>query len=114
MVIKITVCFSLLLLWTCNAVAQSPFYEGKTIRIMVGYPAGTTHDTWARLAAQYMGKYIAGNPNFVASKDRRRLVVAAKCERVAKPDGLTQSTFHAALDFKQLTDARKFNSSGRR
>ena len=45
MAMKIAVGFSLLLLWTCNASAQSPFYDGKTIRIIVGYPAGTTHDT---------------------------------------------------------------------
>ena len=65
MVMKILVVFSLLLLWTCGAIAQGPFYDGKTIRIIVGYPAGTTHDTWARLAGQYMSKYIPSSPGFV-------------------------------------------------
>jgi tripartite-type tricarboxylate transporter receptor subunit TctC len=104
MVIKITVCFSLLLLWTCDSVAQGPFYEGKTIRIIVGYPAGTTHDTWARLAAQYMSKYIAGNPNFVVQSmtGAGSMVAANYVYGIAKPDGLTLGTFNAALYFEQL------------
>ena len=104
MVIKITVCFSLLLLWTSNSFAQSPFYEGKTIRIIVGYPAGTTHDTWARLSAQYMSKYIAGNPNFVVQSmtGAGSMVAANYVYGVAKPDGLTLGTFNAALYFEQL------------
>jgi hypothetical protein len=36
-----------ILLWCQNLPAQSPFYQGKTINIIVGYPAGTTHDIWA-------------------------------------------------------------------
>jgi tripartite-type tricarboxylate transporter receptor subunit TctC len=104
MVIKITVCFSLLLLWTCDSVAQGPFYEGKTIRIIVGYPAGTTHDIWARLAAQYMSKYIAGNPNFVVQSmtGAGSMVAANYVYGIAKPDGLTLGTFNAALYFEQL------------
>ena len=43
-------------LWSHDVVAQTSFYEGKTVKIIVGYPAGTTHDTWARLSAQYMNK----------------------------------------------------------
>jgi len=33
--------------------AQSSFFEGKSIRLIVGYPAGTTHDIWARTVAPY-------------------------------------------------------------
>jgi tripartite-type tricarboxylate transporter receptor subunit TctC len=104
MAMKITVGFSLLLLWTCNALAQSPFYEGKTIRIIVGYPAGTTHDTWARLAGQYMSKYIPGSPGYIVQSmtGAGSMVAANYVYGIAKPDGLTLGTFNAALYFEQL------------
>ncbi len=47
------------------AQAQTPYFQGKTIRIVTGYPAGDVNDLWPRLIAQYMAKYIPGNPNFV-------------------------------------------------
>jgi tripartite-type tricarboxylate transporter receptor subunit TctC len=104
MVRKITTVLFVSLLWPWNALAQSPFYEGKTIRIVVGYPAGTTHDTWARLAAQYMSKYIPGNPNFVVQSmtGAGSMVAANYVYGIAKPDGLTLGTFNAALYFEQL------------
>lgn len=55
----------LLLFAPSTGEAQTPFFEGKTIRIIVGYPAGTTHDTWARLVGQHMKKYLAGGPDFL-------------------------------------------------
>jgi tripartite-type tricarboxylate transporter receptor subunit TctC len=104
MATKIMLAFPLLLLWTSNAIAQSSFYEGKTIRIIVGYPAGTTHDTWARLAGQYMSKYIPGAPAFVVQSmtGAGSLVAANYVYGMAKPDGLTLGTFNAALYFEQL------------
>jgi tripartite-type tricarboxylate transporter receptor subunit TctC len=36
------------LLWNSEATAQTPYFQGKTIRIIVGYPAGSSHDPWAR------------------------------------------------------------------
>jgi hypothetical protein len=46
------------------AYAQTPsFYEGKTIRIVIG--SGGLYDLWARLLAKHMPKHIAGNPNMI-------------------------------------------------
>lgn len=36
--------------------AQTPFFEGKTIRIVVGLPAGDFYDNYAPLLAAYVGK----------------------------------------------------------
>ena len=104
MVIKTPAVLLLLLLWSPAVLAQSPFYEGKTIRVIVGYPAGTTHDTWARLAAQYMSKYIPGNPGFIVQSmtGAGSMVAANYVYSIAKPDGLTLGTFNAALYFEQL------------
>jgi tripartite-type tricarboxylate transporter receptor subunit TctC len=49
---------------TANAQAQ-PFYQGKTIRIVVGFTPGGFYDRWARLLARYMTKYIPGNPEMI-------------------------------------------------
>jgi tripartite-type tricarboxylate transporter receptor subunit TctC len=38
-----------------NLQAQAPFYQGKTIRIIVGNLAGDAYDLWARIFAQHMG-----------------------------------------------------------
>ena len=41
------------------------FYNGKTVRIIVGSTPGGFYDRWARLLSRYLPKYIPGNPNFV-------------------------------------------------
>ncbi|MDP9129171.1 MAG: hypothetical protein M3N35_02185, partial [Candidatus Binatota bacterium] len=46
--------------------AQAPFYQGKTITIIVGYLAGDGYDIWARLLVAHMGKHIPGNPGMIA------------------------------------------------
>jgi hypothetical protein len=45
--------------------AQDSFYQGKTIRINVGYLPGDNHDPWARADGRFMAKHISGNPDFV-------------------------------------------------
>jgi tripartite-type tricarboxylate transporter receptor subunit TctC len=101
---KISLAVLLFSLWSHDVLAQTSFYEGKTVRIIVGYPAGTTHDIWARLSAQYMSKYIPGNPNFVVQSmtGAGSMVAANYVYGIAKPDGLTLGTFNAALYFEQL------------
>jgi tripartite-type tricarboxylate transporter receptor subunit TctC len=51
-----------LTVWNTEAGAQTSYFQGKTIRFLVGYPAGSTHDLWARLVGPHMTKYIPGNP----------------------------------------------------
>ena len=50
------------LAWSSNLLAQTSFFEGKTVRILVGFSPGGAYDLWARLIAQHMGKYVPGNP----------------------------------------------------
>ena len=42
-----------------------PFYEGKTIYIIVGFGPGGGYDFYSRLLARYLGKYIPGHPRTV-------------------------------------------------
>jgi tripartite-type tricarboxylate transporter receptor subunit TctC len=47
--------------------AQTPeqFYDGKTIELVIGYPPAGSNDTYARLLARHLGKYIPGNQSVV-------------------------------------------------
>ena len=56
---------SLAALLLAPARAQQPFYQGKTIRIIVGASAGGGYDTYSRTLARHMGKHIPGNPTLV-------------------------------------------------
>ncbi len=53
----------LLLLSSAVALAQTPYYQGKTITFIVGSGAGTAYDMYSRLLANHIGKHIAGNPS---------------------------------------------------
>ena len=88
--------------------AQAPYYEGKTIRIVVGYPAGSAHDQWGRLIAPYLTKFISGNPNVIVQNmaGAGSMVAANYIWGIAKPDGSSLGIVNAALYFDQLL-ARK-------
>ena len=47
------------------AQAQEPFYKGKTIDLIIGYPTGGSNDVYARLLSTHLGKHIPGNPAVV-------------------------------------------------
>ena len=50
---------------TQRAAAQDPFYNGKTVTIVVGYSAGGGYDQYARLVARHLGRHIPGTPNVI-------------------------------------------------
>ena len=88
-----------------SANAQAPFYQGKTIRIVVGYQGGDTHDLWARAYARHMGKHIPGNPDLVVQNmpGAGSMIAANHVYNVAKPDGLTLGSIAPGLYLAQLT-----------
>lgn len=97
------------------------FYDGKTIRIVVGYAPGGGYDFYARLLARYMGKYVPGNPAFVVENmpGAGSLASANYLYKLAKPDGLTLGHFSGslfplqAMGQKEITfDAAKFEHVG--
>ena len=53
-------------MWSSEHVCYAQdFYAGKTIRIVVGFPAGGGFDTYSRILARHINKYIPGNPTVV-------------------------------------------------
>ena len=71
--------------------AEQPFYAGKTLRILSGFPAGGTIDLSARLFARYLPKFIPGNPTVIVQtmSGAGGQVAANYAYGVIKPDGLT-------------------------
>ncbi|HXV48794.1 MAG TPA: tripartite tricarboxylate transporter substrate-binding protein [Candidatus Binatia bacterium] len=86
------------------AAAQTPYFQGKTIRIVVGYPAGSAHDLWGRMIAPQLSKHLAGNPTTVVQNmpGAGSMTATNYIYGVAKPDGLTLGINNAALYFEQL------------
>ena len=92
-----------------NALAQAPFYQDKTLRIVAGYGAGSVDDAWTRMIAQYLVKYIPGNPNIVVQNmpGAGAMIAANYVYKVAKPDGLTLGGIRAGLYFDQLVGRKE-------
>jgi tripartite-type tricarboxylate transporter receptor subunit TctC len=99
----------------------APFYEGKTIRIIVGTAPGGGYDTYTRLLARHFGKYIPGGPTIIVDNmpGAGGLVSANHLFKVTKPDGLTIGHFVGGQFLQQLLgksgiefDALKFEYIG--
>jgi tripartite-type tricarboxylate transporter receptor subunit TctC len=94
--------------WTLSLLqvssAQSNFYEGKTIRIVVGFSPGGGYDALARMLSRHMPKYIPGRPTILVENmtGAASLLAANHMYRVAKPDGLTMGHFSGGFSYSQL------------
>ena len=67
MTAAVAVALSLLPALAARASAQTAdaFYKGKQIRFIVGTAAGQDYDTWARLIARYLPRFLPGNPTII-------------------------------------------------
>ena len=85
--------------------AQTPFYQGKIITILVGTKAGDVYDLYPRLLAEYLPKYLPGQPNVIIQNvpGAASMIAANQVYSVAKPDGLTLGAIYPALYFDQLS-----------
>ncbi len=101
--------------------AAQPAFEGKTIRIVVGFSAGGGFDAYSRAIARHMSKHIPGNPAIIVENmtGAGSIVAANHLYRIAKPDGLTIGNFHGFQVLNQVLgasgiefDARKFEWLG--
>jgi tripartite-type tricarboxylate transporter receptor subunit TctC len=84
--------------------AQTPFYQGKTITIIVSTKAGDVYDLYPRLVAEFMPKHIPGSPNIIIQNvaGAAGLIGTNQLYNTAKPDGLTFGATYPALYFEQL------------
>ena len=104
-----------------HGLAQTNFYQGKTIAIIVGTVPGGLYDLWGRLLGRIMGKYIPGNPTMMVQNmpGGGSMIAANYLYGVAKSDGLTIGMFQTHMYLQQLVrrpevkfDVLKFNWLG--
>src|SRR5450631_1371270 len=50
---------------TLRAEPVADFYRGKTMKMIIGYGPGGGYDLYGRLAAEFLGRHIPGNPTIV-------------------------------------------------
>jgi tripartite-type tricarboxylate transporter receptor subunit TctC len=107
--------------WPTIAGAQTNFYEGKTVRIIVGLAPGGGYDVYARTIARHLGKHIPGHPSIVVENmtGAGSIISANHLYKIAKPDGLTIGHFLGGIFLQQLLgkpgiefDALKFKHIG--
>ena len=89
--------------------AQTNFYQGKTLRIVVGYLAGDSHDQLARAYARGLGKHVPGTPEIIVQNmpGAGSMIAANYVYNVAKPDGLTLGSISPSLYYAHVTGSKE-------
>src|SRR5882724_6594388 len=116
-----TVALAFLILPDFLIASESGFFQGKTIRIIVGTSPGGGFDVYSRAFARHMGRYTPGNPTFIVENmpGAGHRIAANHVYKVARPDGLTIGNFFGGLLVGQVLgysgiefDAVKFEYIG--
>ncbi|MFB3884269.1 MAG: Bug family tripartite tricarboxylate transporter substrate binding protein [Thermodesulfobacteriota bacterium] len=96
-----------------NAPQAAPYYEGKILRMIVGFTPGGGYDRMTRLLARHLPKHIPGKPSVIVEnmEGASSIIASNYLYNIAKPDGLTIGTFNRALPFAQVIklDGVKFD-----
>src|SRR5262245_14387680 len=62
----VLVCAAVAIINEARGEEQSrPFYQGRTLQVVVGFDAGGGYDAYARLIGRTLSKHIPGNPTIV-------------------------------------------------
>jgi tripartite-type tricarboxylate transporter receptor subunit TctC len=118
--VAVTLCTAAFLWRVPSSDAQTPFYEGKTITVVIGATGGSLN-VGARIVARHLGKHIPGNPTVIVQNmtGAAHLVATNHVFNVAKPDGLMLLAANPNVGIAQLSkvdtvrfDVRKFEWLG--
>src|SRR6516162_9342568 len=88
------------------AAATADYFKGKTITYIVATSPGGGYDTYGRLIARYMQKYLPGSRIIVKNVPGAGNIIGANEIYAARADGLTIGMFNTGLIYDQLI-ARK-------
>jgi tripartite-type tricarboxylate transporter receptor subunit TctC len=78
------------------------FYRGKTVTYIVATQPGGGYDTYGRLVAEYMQRYLPGSTFVVKNMPGAGHMIGANTIYASRPDGLTIGTFNTGLIYNQL------------
>lgn len=92
------------------------FYQGKTITMLVGTPAGGGYDIYGRLLARHMGRHIPGHPSFVTQNmpGAGSVTAANYVYNVARQDGTVITALTRTAAFAPILgqSGPQFNAQG--
>jgi tripartite-type tricarboxylate transporter receptor subunit TctC len=100
--------------WVCSgllsatiasqALAQTgaDFFKGKTVTYIVATSPGGGYDTYGRLVAEYMQRYLPDSTFVVRNVPGAGHIIGANTIYGSRPDGLTIGTFNTGLIYNQL------------
>jgi len=101
-----------------NAFAQTDFYRGKTINIIVGFTSGGTYDQMARFYARHLPRFLPGKPNVIVQNmpGAGSLIAATHIYNNAPRDGTTLGVLGGGTVWQAVLgnprakyDSREFN-----
>ena len=107
--------------WATANAQGAPYYQGKEIRVIVGFTPGGFFDRWARMLFRFMPKYIPGKPDMIVQNmpGAGGMIAANYTHNVSKPDGLTLASLSYGMYLDQMIgrtearyDIRKFGWIG--
>jgi tripartite-type tricarboxylate transporter receptor subunit TctC len=104
-----------------NAEPVADFYKGKTLRMVVGYSPGGGYDIYGRLAAEFLGRHIPGNPSIIVVNmpGSGSLKAIDYLYQIAPQDGaylgsvMQQMALTTVIDDKNKMNIARFNYIGR-
>ena len=100
-------CSFLIAAWTQGFAAEkAPYYQGKTLTIVINFAAGGPTDIEGRVFGKHLGKHIPGQPSVVVQNmgGGGGITGVNYIGEVAKPDGLTAGYFTGSLFHHQTRD----------
>lgn len=100
----------LLLINSSQSWGAEEFYKGKKVVLICNFSPGGSSDTWTRLQARHIAKFLPGHPDIIVKNmpGATGLVAYRWLTRVAKPNGLTIGSFGGALASRQATEFEKY------
>jgi len=89
-----------------GAAEKTPFYQGKTLNIVINFAAGGPTDIESRIFAKHLSRHIAGAPTVTVQNMGGGGGITATnfIGEVAKPDGFTAAYFTGSLFHQQVKD----------
>lgn len=92
-----------------TSVVAQDFYAGKTIKIVVGSTPGGGYDSYARLLARHMNKYIPGQPTSVVVNvpGADGIIAANHLYNIADKDGTVFGTFNRYVVLLSLLGSKQ-------
>ena len=113
--------FSMIILFAPSARAQTNFYEGKTVTLIIGAKGAGSLIAATQIVTHHLGKHIPGKPTVIVQEmpGAAHLLATNHIFNVAKPDGLTLLASNPNVAIAQLAkveqvrfDVRKFHWLG--